>query len=64
MLPNFTAVGVAFWTTVTVNAGSVFKLLGLALCCPFYCCWCNLYTTARLNAARFSAVSVGVIVPI
>ena len=34
------------------------------LCCRFYCCWCRLYTTARLNAAQTFAVGVGVILPI
>ena len=30
----------------------------------FYCCWCAFYTTARVNAARNSAVGVGVMLPI
>ena len=34
------------------------------LCCRFHCCWCRLYTTARLNAARIFAVGVGVMLPI
>ena len=38
------------------------------LCYPFYCCWtavgAAIYTTARVNAARFSAVRVDVLLPI
>ena len=38
------------------------------LCYPFYCCWTAVgavfYTTARVNASRFPAVGVGVMLPI
>ena len=38
---NFPAVGATFQTTARVNAVRL-SAVGVALWCPFYCCWCHL----------------------
>ena len=53
MLPNFTAVGVAFYTTVRINAGRFFEAVGVGVMLPnFTAVGAAVYTTARVIPAR------------
>ena len=60
----FTAVGAAFYTTVRVNVVPLFSRWCRGYSAHFDAVGAAFYTTVRVNIARFSAVGVGVILPI
>ena len=66
MLPNLTAVGAAFNTTVRVNAARFCSAVGVGVMLPhFTAVGATVYTSATVIAARcFSAVGVGVMTSI
>ena len=64
MLPIFTAVGAAVYTTARAIAARCFSAVGVGVVLLFTAVDAALYTTVSVNAARLSAVGVGVMRPI
>ena len=64
MLPNFTAVGAAVYTTARVNAARFLSAVGVGVILAFTAVDADFYTKAIVNAGCFSTVGVSVVLPI